>query len=350
MNGKVTYIYPIKHRVSFTLVARQHVKYLRQWGIEIEEVDEREIKPEKLNKVTIVHPIFYILYSNHAKVLRVLIENTETLIGFDVCDTNHISPLASYTASQFDVVCVPTTYTKEVFLKSGVMTHIEVIPHGVDEIFLRKDVQPKDDDVKRISELRGFKVLFFLWHSGFRKGADVVANAFARLAKKYNNVYLIVKCVDIIDPFTQFLFFVPNTIFIFKWLSLEDLVALYDAVDLVVVPSRGGGFEINALESLCREKPVIVSEWGAFNDYCSNCIKVRTRKLVKTFEFDPLSKWIHDGYGVDPDPIDLAEKIEYVMNNYDDVIKHYKPIFENAKKYTWENVTKKLYDLLKRYI
>ena len=351
MRNRITYIYPIKHRVSFQFVAKKHIELLRKYGIEVQEVDEKNIDVDKLDPVTVIHPIFYILYGNHAQLLRKILKKVDHLIGFEVCDTSHITPLASYTASQFDVVVLPSTWCKEVFAKSGVMTRLEVIPHGIDDVFLRDDIEPKDEDVKNIRELKGFKVLFFLWHSGYRKGADIVANALARLNRKYHNVYLIVKMVDILDPLMRFLMFVPNTIFIMKWLSKEDLVALYDSVDLVIVPSRGGGFELNAIEALARRKPVIVSEWGSFNDYCSECIKAKTRRWVKIFELDALTKHIHDGLGCEADPIDLAEKIEYVMNNYDEVLKHYEPIFERVRReYTWDRVGEKLYNLIREFL
>jgi len=347
---RLTYIYPLSTRVSFQLVAKKHIEILRNAGFEVDEMDSKRIDVNKLNRVTVIHPIFFTLYSNHANLLRKILKKVDALIGFDVCDADHISPLASYTASQFDCVIVPSTFCKNVFINSGVMTNVECIPHGVDDIFLRDDVEPKSDIVKMIRELRGFKILFFLWSAGYRKGADVVANALAHLTRKYDNVYLIVKTVDVFDPFMQFLMMIKNTILIMDWLDPEDLVTLYDSVDLVVVPSRGGGFELNALEGLARRKIVIVSEYGSFSEYCSDCLKVRTLRYVKLFELDRITQIIYDGLGVDPDSMDLAEKIEYVMNNYDEVLKHYEPIFQNVRtNFTWRKIGEKLIEIFKSY-
>jgi len=242
MKPRITYMYPRRKRVSFTIVAKKHIKELRRRGLDIHEADIHAFNKDDIGVLTLVHPIFYPLIDS-PRSYRTILRHSDKLIGFDVCDTDRISHLASYVANLFDCVIVPSTFCKEVYRRSGVFIDIEVLPHGVDDVFLREPREPRDKDVRRIYELKGRKILFFLWHSGFRKGADVVADAFSRLTKEFDNVYLIVKLAGILDPFVQFLYNIPNVILFNKWLDDEDLVDLYDACDIVVVPSRGGGFE-----------------------------------------------------------------------------------------------------------
>lgn len=343
-------MYPRRKRVSFTIVAKKHIKELRKRGLEIHEADIHAFIKDDVGELSLVHPVFYPLIDSPINY-KTIIRYSKKMIGFDVCDTDRITPLASYVANLFDLIIVPSSFCKEVYKRSGVFTDIEVLPHGVGDVFLRPPREPKDKDIRKITELRGRKILFFLFHSGFRKGADVVADAFSRLVKEFDNVYLIVKLAGILDPFIEFLYHIPNVILFNKWLDEESLVDLYDACDIVVVPSRGGGFELNALEGLARGKIVIVSQWGSFNDYCKECLRVSSKKTIDLFLGDVVAKTIHCGRGVEPDPQDLYQKLKYALTMYDVVKKKYETLQRIVRtQYTWDKVGDRLYNIIIRYI
>jgi len=343
---RVTYLYPRRKRLSFTLIAKKHVEQLRKRGYEVHEADIHMFSSADLSDVTLVHPMFYPLIDSPRRY-KILIKYGKKLVGFDVCDTSKITPLAAYIANLFDTVIVPTRYCRDVYKASGVMTDIRVLPHGIDDVFLREPREPRDPDVRKIHDLRGTKILFFLWHSGFRKGADVVAEAFARLVKEFRDVYLIVKIAGIWDPLLQYMFNIPNVKIFNKWLSDDDLVDLYDSVDIVVCPSRGGGFELNALEALARGKVTIVSSWGAFNDYCRECLRVSSRGTIDLFLGDRIAKAIHDGKGVDPDPNDLYMKLRMALYTLDTYKKRFERLAQFVRKnYTWDKVGNHLSEII----
>jgi len=346
---KISYLYPIKKRVSFNIVAKKHIELLRDQGVEVHEGECHPIKEEDVGDITIVHPIFYSLLGKPYNT-RILLKKARKLIGFDVADTDHISPLSAYVASLLDLVIVPSSFSKKIFVESGVSTNVEILPHGVSDVFFREEREPKDPDVKKLQEKRGIKILFFLWHSGFRKGADVLAEAWASLMKKRRDCYLVIKIAGLFDPTLQFFQILPNVIIFNKWLNEDDLVDLYDICDVVVVPSRGGGFELNALESLARGRITIVSSWGAFNDYAHRCLRIRSRGKVYLFKNDFLASVIHDGKGVNPDPKHLEMILERVIDN----IETYRHFFEKMKykirqEYNWKKIGRRLYGLLKDY-
>jgi len=350
MRPEITYLYPMRKRVSFTLIARRHVEQLRKRGLEVHEADIHHFGDDDIGELTLVHPIFYPLISAPFRY-KTIIRRSRRLIGFDVCDTDRISELAAYVANLFDLVVVPTRFCREVYRRSGVYTDIEVLPHGVSDAFLRPPREPVDPDVRRIAELKGRKILFFLWHSGMRKGAELVAEAFARIVKEFRDVYLIVKLAGILDPFVQYMYAIPNVKLFNKWLDEESLVDLYDACDIVLVPSRGGGFECAALEGLARGKVVIVSQWGAFDDYCRECLRVGSRGTVDLFLGDRAAKRIHCGRGVDPDPDDLYQKLRYALMMYDVVKKRYERLSEFVRRhYSWDRIGEKLYQIVRRFV
>lgn len=343
---RVTYVYPKNKRVSFTVIAKKHIELLRGRGIEVNEVDAHAFGERDVAETTLVHPLFYTVFDAPA-ALRVLRRRASYLIGFDVADTDHISCRAAAYATVFDVVAVPSSWSQRVFSRSGVATKVVVLPHGVSDAFLREPREPRNELVRRVASMRCFKFLFFLWHSGYRKGADVLAEAWAK-AKIWDRACLIIKIADLYDPFLDYFRFLSNVHIVSGWLSEDDLVDLYDVVDAVVVPSRGGGFELNALEALARGKPVIVSSWPAFDDYCRQCLRVRSRRMVEVFGPYDVASRVHDGRGVDPDPADLAEKMKYVVNAYDDVLRRYRPIFEYVRReYNWKRIGDRLEKLVR---
>jgi len=347
---KATYLYPKNQTISFTLIARKHIEILRNAGWEIIEGEVNFIEKAEILPITFVHPMFYPLATGPRSYRR-LLKYADTLIGFDVADTDKISPLAAYVASQFDLIFVPTKAIADIYKRSGVISKIRVLPHGIDEKWLRPPREPKHPKIKSIAKLKGKKLLFFLWHSGYRKGADVVAEAFARLVKEFDNVYLILKMTKNPDPFLQFLYALPNVIVIPEWMDEEDLIDLYDVCDIVLVPSRGGGFEVNALEGLARRKIVIVSRWGAFDDYAKDALRVSTKKAVNIFIGDKRANVIHCGYGIDPDPQDLYQRIKYAITMEEVVRKRYWDIWENVRmNYTWDVIGKRFINLLKKHL
>jgi len=335
---RIGYMYPMKQRVSFHIVAKKHIEQLRKRGYEVVELDINDPFVKIPVRNVIVHPIFYPLIG-HPNFYAKLLRSTDKLLGFDVCDTDHLSPLAAYVASQFNCVVVPCAFCKKVYEKSGVMAKVEVLPHGVDNAFFREPREPRDPDLKKLASRKGYKILFFLWHSGFRKGADTVAEAFARLVKERKDVWLIVKLGGILDPFTQYMFSIPNVILFNKWLDTDSLIDLYDIADIVVVPSRGGGFELNALEALARGKPTVVSDWGAFLDYCNPCFKVKRRACIDLFVGDKIAKTIHDGKGVDPDPRALYNILKYIIDNYEDARRKFEEYKNTIRRlYNWDRI------------
>ena len=347
MKKQMVYMYPMRKRVSFTVIAEHHVRELRRLGWDVKTIDVHSVRESEVHGNVVMHPLFYVAL-DQPRMFRLVLKRARVVVGFDVADTSHISNLAAYAASLTDAVIVPSSYARIVFGRSGVLAPVHVVPHGVTDTFLREPREPRHPVVREIARQRCFKLLFFLWHSGFRKGADVVAEAYAKVVKK-RNVCLFVKIAGLRDPFLEYFQFLPNVRIVDEWLGEDDLVDLYDAVDLVLVPSRGGGFELNALEALARMKPVIVSDWPAFNDYCKTCLRVKSKGTVELFKNDPIASKVHDGAGVDPDPEDLAQKIVYVMDHYDAVLRRYDSVFRSVRSfYTWRTIGRMLDSLLQR--
>jgi len=351
--SEVIYVYPQWHTVSFTLVAKQHIHYLRK-VCRVVEVDETWLDAISCAAVLgsgkryLLHPLFYMLF-NRDTARRAIRATADKLVGFEVTDTDRISDRAVEIANEADLLIVPSHWSREVMKRSGVKVPVEVVQHGVSELYERDVRFPTSSNLLLLRFLKRERnfiyVLFFLHHSGFRKGADLVFKVMERIQRKHSNVILIVKRANVIDPYLLQLRKL-KMIEVGGWLSEEDLIDLYDTCDILLCLSRGGGFELNALEALARGLITVVPDAGCFKEYIKYCVPVRVTAWVRIFRDNP----IHVGLGFQADVSDCVAKLEQIIDN----INEYRARFMEQRRqvlreFSWRAVCKKLINVLRQY-
>lgn len=355
---RISYIYPLYGNDSFHVVASNHIKYLKceyminNKYIGIEEIDWSQLGSinwkEKRN--VLIHPFLYpfvspISFTQNSRSFAKLLGMKNKIGGFDVADSNRISNLAVYLVNKIDLMIVPSNFAKDAYVKSGVTVPVEVLPHGIPDEFLNDD--PINIDNSDITELRKFRqygnilILYFLIHSEQRKAADLVKEVMKRIQNKFQNVYLVVKGTN------RNYFSGIRTIYVSSWMSNDGLRLLYDACDICLVPSRGGGFEINALEAASRGLPTLVTNGCCFLDLIEYFIPIKlSSKAVQPLP----GNFVHTGYGCEIDVNDFEEKLTDVITNLD----RYKEIFKDRSieirnKYSWRCAVKILDEYLMKY-
>jgi len=196
--ARVWYVYPMWHRVSFTLVAQRHIRELKRY-MRVEEIDELafpHINPHS-RPVVILHPYFYVM-TRASRLIARRLQHYGALIGVDVADSDHISQLAVSMTNYARAMIVPSTFSKRVYECSGVTVPVHVVPHGLDEEWYtvpNTAVQYFADLVQLKREKRLKYILFFLWHSEYRKGWDLVLEWYRRLRAERKDVVLVLKTV-----------------------------------------------------------------------------------------------------------------------------------------------------------
>jgi len=352
------YVYPKHQTGSFNIISRQHIRYLRElYNCSIAEVDENVLDHIYWTggKRILLHPIGYALIGDKREMIQErkkrldkLMEVKEKLGGFDTADTDRLSDIAIKVFNKMDLIVVPSTWAKESYLRSKVKTNVEVLPHGIPESFT-KSKKLEEPALKHLAKLKEERnvvlVLFFLMHSGFRKGADIVARAMLDVQHELKDVLLVVKRTDLEDPYLKILRSL-KMIEIAGFLPEDQLYQLYKLCDLVIVPSRGGGFELNALEGIVAGVPTIVPNAGCFLDYINYAIPIRVEGKVRIFEYNT----VHVGKGFEPSWIDLRDKIIDCIKN----LEYYKKVFRRRrnrvlKLYSWKRIVGKLYNMLRSY-
>ena len=363
----IIYAYPMWHRVSFTVIAEKHVEWVKKLGLaEVYEVDELGITSMYpiLKYTLVLHPAFFIMH----RILQTRVDRNgrfredyyswwrdlwDGLIGVDVCDSDAYTQYAVEIASRFDKFIVPSNFCVEVARKSGVKAKVYRLPHGADpewyttpnvwEVAPVKAVNPSlvEAYLYKIKKGRKF-LLFWLWHSADRKGFPELVQLYTKLVRVRKDVMLLLKTMTPNSDAFQVL--APyGVINIYGWLDEYEKMALYDLADVNLMFSRGGGWEMNCFESLVRGVPCIAPDWGSWKDYVPEFLTVRTGLKVQPLP----NNAIHGGYGYTVDVEDALNKVNDVLDNYEE----YKARTEEwrvrlSKEFRWDLIARKLVDFI----
>lgn len=343
----IWYVYPKWHRVSFTLIAMKHVDYMRG-KLHFDTVDELafpHIVPSS-TPLVLIHPYFFIMIRSSKFIARKL-HLYRGFIGVEVCDSDHISPLAVGITDYAQRIIVPSTFCKQVYIESGVKVPVDVVPHGVDPNWYDEPPKVTDivTDIIRLKRERGLKlILYFLWHSADRKGFPELFEFYRKLRKERKDVMLIVKTMSR-DGRELKLLKMLGIINIYGWLSEAEKMSLYDVSDIYALFSRGGGFELNGLEALVRGVPVIAHGKGSWADYVPDFLRVPYKNRVVVLQDNP----IHDGYGYTIDVEKAVDKACHILDNLDDykarVREHAQKVLKN--KFRWDLVADRLIEIVR---
>ena len=287
----IGYIYP-KDASSFSIAAREYIYAIKSLGHELIELSFDDPLDDDVD-LYFAHPFFYSV----SKLLPKLSGRKLRLVGMDVADSTLISRQYIDFANRHTIAfVVPSSFSKFVYAKSGYTKKVFVWRHFLmDWWWFGKSntcVNVKESDLR---------VLFFHRHSFHRKGGDVLYRAIKLLKDRGYNVHLVVvgkpDMLNKLDPQV-----------IEEALSIECLMGLYESVDVTALPSRGGGFERNGLESFARGTPVVAPRVGAWVEYFPPELNILLAEVSHYEQVLPGNP-IHVGFGPVADVEDFAAKL-----------------------------------------
>ena len=191
----IWYVYPQWHKVSFSLIAEKHVRELKKYMYiyTVDEVAIPNIYP-CTSPLIILHPAFYPLIK-YAKHIERIYDKIHGIVGIDVADSDRISNLAVSVTNYCECMIVPSNFSREAYVRSGVTVPVHVLPHGIDDEYFTKPKQPQTfSELVRLKRQRHYKyLLFFCWHSEYRKGLDLVLKVYKRIRRERKDIVLICK-------------------------------------------------------------------------------------------------------------------------------------------------------------
>lgn len=251
-----------------------------------------------------------------------------------------------------DGILVPSNFVKEVLIKSGVKSRIEVIPNGVEIDLFRKDISPMKLNTNK-------KFLFFNVGSGFpRKGIDVLLKAYVKEFSKDDDVCLVLKTFP--NPHNHTSEQIksilgsdgPEIIHIDKDIPQNELVSLYKKCDCYVSPSRGEGFGLTIAEATLYKIPVIATRYGGQLDFCDE-----ENSYLINFELKPSKTHLMEEYSMEgslwaePEIDHLRQLMRHVYENKDSAEvkeKVDKAYINIANNFSWDESAKKTIQFLEQ--
>ncbi len=320
---------------------------------EIPELNYNMFTPVRY-PLSIVHPFFYSMY-HWSKVEFTFFEQYRSrlsaLIGIEVADTDQISAEYINLANNYaDELIVNSAWSRNAFEKSGTKVPINIVYHAYDPL-LESDIDfsKVDKQIQLIKKIKNEKkiklIMISLWHSDYRKGADLFHQIALKLQKERDDVYFLVKSALPRADFSDLRMFNVTGI-----IPFYDMVALYKIADIYLLTSRGGSFELNCLEALVSGIPCIATADGAWSEFYDGntkhlLVKSRDRPVVL-----PRNK-IHIGRGVEMDIEDAVNKLHVILDNLDDekakVRESHKYLCE---KFSYNAVKQQLWNVIEKYL
>ncbi|HEX2377082.1 MAG TPA: glycosyltransferase, partial [Gaiellales bacterium] len=172
-----------------------------------------------------------------------------------------------------DEVWAPSQAAREAFIASGVAPDlVHVVPNGIDPERFSPDGPRRELPTQRST------VLLFVGGMTYRKGIDLLLEAYGRAFTSADDVCLVLKAFgsrtfykgqtaeDAVRAF-QAVPGAPELVLVDDDLAFDEIPALYRACDVLVQPYRGEGFCLPALEALACGRPVIVTDGGSTDDF-----------------------------------------------------------------------------------
>jgi glycosyltransferase involved in cell wall biosynthesis len=246
---------------------------------------------------------------------------------------------------QVDEVWANTHYVRDVYVESGVPAErVHVVPLGVRVDHFRPDRAPY--------ALETQKRCRFLFVGGtiWRKGIDVLLNAYVRGFRRQDNVCLVIKDMGVGTFYQgqtaearigelQAQADAPKIEYINHSLSDDELAGLYTACSVIVHPYRGEGFGLPIAEAMASGVPAIVTGLGAALDFCTpdNAYLVPAYKRLVSDKRIGDMETVGQPWLAEPDCDALTALLQFAAANPDDVRRRGERAAAHIRRhFTWD--------------
>lgn len=265
-------------------------------------------------------------------------------LSFFEIDTLTKKEIASY--SLLDKIIAPSQWAKNILIQNNINKEISVCPMGVDTtIFDGKAPKDKLDDKYIFINIGKWEI---------RKGHDVLINIFNKAFNNDDNVELwMVNHNGFIsrDTMNQWISFYKDSplgekIKIYPRLPTQQILSRVMAYsDCGIFPSRGEGWNNEAIEMMAMNKPVIITNYSAHTEYCnkdnSYLIDISsTATAIDGIWFNGEGNWA----SFDNDQIE--QSIEHMRYVYKNNIRSNPSGLNTAQHYSWSKTAQNIYNYI----
>jgi len=234
-----------------------------------------------------------------------------------------------------DTIFVSSHWGKQVLLDNNIKSNIQVVPLGVDRsIFKDSYEQPKSDkyvflNIGKWEVRKGHDILLELFLKAFPNEEDVELWICAsENTNSYSNAEDLAKWKSIYNH--------PRIKIIPGVESQENLAQLINNSNCGIFPSRAEGWNLELLEMMSMNKPVIATNYSAHTEFCNkdNSLLVEIDSLEFAFDnkaFKNQGKWAQITNK------QKNELIDYMRFAYSNRLNSNENGIKTANKYSWTN-------------
>ena len=266
--------------------------------------------------------------------------------GFPFFEIDYFSNLEKKNLQYCDTVITSSHWGKEIIEDKIKHQDVKVVPLGVDTNIFDPSKYQKPENSKYIFctigkwEVRKcHDILLSIFERAFSKDDDVelwvcasANNAYSdnEEIKKWEAVYSSHKLSSKIKVIPQ-------------QATHLDIARLISLTDCGLYPSRAEGWNLELLETMAMNKPVIASNYSAHTEFCNkdNAYLVDIDNLVPAHDgkfFQGQANWAEIGTK------QIDQIVEYMRYLYKNNIRSNKNGVLTGQKFSWSNATKKLVD------
>jgi glycosyltransferase involved in cell wall biosynthesis len=256
-------------------------------------------------------------------------------VGFTMHEVDRLPRAWVEQANQLDEIWTPTAWGAGVFAESGVTRPIFVVPLGVDPV--RMSPGPGR------TRLAGRTVFLSVFEWGARKGWDLLLRAYRAAFRPSDPVLLVLK-VDSrapgASPAREIAALLPEpsppvALLYNQALAPERLAELYHSADCFVLPTRGEGWGMPALEAMACGVPAIVTAWSGPSAFVTpeNGYPLPISGLAPADERNPYyrgARW------AEPDEAALVELLRRAAGHPEERREKGRRAAEDALRWSWD--------------
>lgn len=277
-------------------------------------------------------------------------------IGYTVWETTRLPEGWADMCNQLDEIWVPCDWNIEVFKNCGVKVPVKKIEHTINmgQFDNATDIDlgmPKDKfifySIFQWTERKNPAGLIRAYMSEFSKKDNVVL-----ILKTYfqNNSEADKKSVEQEVRNIMNTMWVkedhPPVILYHKMLSRQQILALHKSGHCLVLPHKAEGWSCTHFEAMAMGKPAIGTRFGGNTEFMTD-----DNSFLLDYQLTPVAgmPWgLYSGKGMwaEPSLEQLKAHMRYVYENYDAAKEKAAKGREDVKRYSWENIGKKIVDTL----
>jgi glycosyltransferase involved in cell wall biosynthesis len=311
------------------------------WGVDIKEgignqygyyIHNKKLREAVGKKVKLQHNagtrITDVVFITSPEYFKNKIEDVNTWL-FTMFEGTTIPDVYYKQMNKADYLLAPSNWVKSIFNKYFPDEKTFVVNHGVDKEFRYKK--------RKLPVHRPFR---FLWVGAPnpRKGYEEVIAVWQKVFRKIRQVELYVK-TTLVNRIER----KGNVILDGRKISETALIKLYHSAHCFLFPTRGEGFGLTLAEAMRTGLPCIATNYSGHLDFFDDTVgypidyKIGEGKV--TFIGENREERTEIAY---PDPIQLAETMMDVINNYREALSIGKKANERMKNFTWFKSAKTL--------